>query len=364
MFSLKTIDVAIGVVLLYLLLTFAAATLLEMFSVIRNWRAQMLHDAIGNMLQHSSLASVDDIYDHPQILALCRNDAAFSWIDVVERFGWTPKHGGTPPSYIPPTNFSGAVLETVLSHAAHGFELSPEGVVKALQHLLNNKADNLQNGHADATKPCKDDALRSLLRTTLATQGASIQAIRFAIEKWFNDTMDRASGWYKRRTQCCLLAIGLAIAYGGNVTTIAVARWLWQSDSARQAVVAAATDMVARGAGRPSQASGSETPPQSGVPSNSSNAGQGSQPSKASPPSPSELADKIVEIDRKIVDLQYPVGWQAAYLNNATKLSWLPEYIVCGLLTAIAISMGSTFWFDSLQNLIRIRGAGPKPSTR
>jgi hypothetical protein len=336
MLSVKTIDLAIGVVLLYLLLTFAASALLELLSVAANWRAQMLHDAVANMLQDSTLATVEDIYNNPQILALSRNNAAPSKFDFVDKFGWKPPrdgtpNGGTPPSYIPAASFSGAVLEAVLNRADGPFELSPDGVVKALRHLLTQKVHTSHKKCACCAKTCDEDALQSVLRTTLATQGASIQAIRFAIEKWFNDTMDRVSGWYKRRTQCCLLFIGLAIAYGGNVSTVEVARWLWQSDSARQAVVAAATEMAAKGLPQP-------------------------------PKTVDAMADRIVWVDRRIVDLQYPVGWKMAGLKDP--MSWLGGYLVGCLLTAIAISMGSTFWFDALQNLVKIRGAGPKPGGR
>jgi hypothetical protein len=34
------------------------------------------------------------------------------------------------------------------------------------------------------------------------------------------------------------------------------------------------------------------------------------------------------------------------------------------LVSAVAISMGSSFWFDALQSLIKIKGTGPKPVAR
>ncbi len=359
MFSLKTIDLAIGVVLLYLLLTFVASALLELFSMAANWRGQMLHDAIGNMLKNSTLATVEEIYSHPQILALCRGGAARSRLDLVERVGWKVDNGGTPPSYIPAATFSGAMLETVLNRAETEVELSPDGVVLALQILLKQKVHTSHTKCACCARSCEKDALQSVLRTTMATQGNSVQAVRFAIEKWFNDSMDRVSGWYKRRTQCCLLAIGIAIAYGANVSTIAVSRWLWQSDAARQAVVAAANEMVAKGQPQQAQGSGNQAPP----PGNALASG-----GSPAPATPEDLAKRIADVDRRVVELQYPVGWSASYLQPAAgqqpNRGWLPEYLVGGLLTAIAISMGSTFWFDALQNLLKIRGSGPKPSGR
>jgi hypothetical protein len=331
---LKTIDVAIGIALLYLMLTFAASAFVEMVSTICNWRAKMLHDAIVNMLGGSRLLYAEDIYENPLIQALGRKYAAKSWLDFTERFGWRPR-GTTPPSYIPPATFSAAVLEGIINKSGRAPDLSPEGMIQLLRPLLGDKTD----GEPDELH---HDALRSLLVTTLITQGGSIQAVRFAIEKWFNDTMDRASGWYKRRTQSFLLLIGLILAFSCNVDSIGVARWLWAGDAARQAVVTAATEYVRS----------NPLPPVS-QPVNSSTDG--------SPPKDlNNFASQLVTLDRRINSLQYPIGWPPAQ----TGIRWIAQYLLGGLITAIAISMGSTFWFNALQSLIQIRGTGPKPSAR
>jgi hypothetical protein len=33
------------------------------------------------------------------------------------------------------------------------------------------------------------------------------------------------------------------------------------------------------------------------------------------------------------------------------------------LITALAVSLGAPFWFDTLDTILNIRGAGPKPET-
>src|SRR5713226_6263449 len=138
MLPLKTVDVAIGIALLYLLLTFTASALVEMISTARNWRAKMLHDAIENMLMQSRLLQVDEIYDNPLVLALSRNGAAKSWLDFVERFGWHPANGGgTPPSYIPAATFSAAVLEGLINKAGVPPDLSPEVTVEIIRNILH-----------------------------------------------------------------------------------------------------------------------------------------------------------------------------------------------------------------------------------
>ena len=340
MVQLKAIDVAIGIAFLYLLITFGASAIVEFISTTLNWRAHMLHDAIENMLENSRFVAVRDIYNNPQVLALCRNNAAHSWVDLTERYGWR-SNGRTAPSYIPAATFSGAVLECLMNRALQSrgepLDLSPLSVVKLISNLLT----------AQTLAPCpctvpgpQDDALRSILMTTLATQGASIQGVRFALEKWFNDTMDRVSGWYKRRTQACLLMIGLLVAFGGNVSTIAVVRWLWQGDAARQAAIAAASEFIKEHPQTQTAAitKDNKEPPGPGV----------------------DIAMKIVDADAQVSALHYPIGWQGSKLT----VYWVLIYVFGALITALAISMGSTFWFDAIQSLINIRGAGPKPSTR
>ena len=205
--------------------------------------------------------------------------------------------------------------------------LSPEGFIKTLRQR--------------AAAGTGSHPLMSILRITLATQGTSIQAVKLAIEKWFNDSMDRASGWYKRRTQVWLLGLGLVIAVGGHVDTIGISRWLWSGDAARQAALAAAQ----------------------------SYAGKNNTAPTAAPADAQQLkkyfgdvANQIGDLDRQITNLQYPIGWYDASKNEIREVSL--QFVFGALITAIAISMGSTFWFDALQTLVKLRGTGPKPEGR
>jgi hypothetical protein len=338
---LKPLDVAIGLAFFFLLLTFVASALVEMVSNLRNWRAEMLYAAIDNMLKNSDLVTSENVYQNPQVKALSRNDAAKSWVDVFDRFGWRPPtedSAGTPPSYIPAGVFSAAILNKLNTSGAVP-ALSPEQSLQTLQALLTAKPP----------KGVGKDALRSVLTTTLATQGASVQALRVAIEKWYNDTMDRTSGWYKRRTQTCLLMIGLLVALGANIDTLTVTSWLWQGDAAREAVVSAAADYV-KNHPMPVGAVKAVTPA----------AKASAPPALPVQPTVASYGAQLVEADRQLLALQYPVGWPHADEGAL----WILKYLAGCLITAIAISMGSSFWFDSLQNLIKLRGAGPKPGPR
>jgi len=344
--SLKTLDVAIGTVFLFLLLTFIASAILEFISRTMNWRAKNLYAAIASMLEGSELVTPAVFVDNPMIVALGRDSRFISRFDILERMGWRPPNKRVPPSYIPPAIFSGAVLEVLLREAAvhlsaeqRPVDLSPDGAITAIRLVVGAQLDS-------------SDALSSVLITTLATQGSSIQAVRLALEKWFNDTMDRASGWYKRRTQSVLLAFGLITAFACNIDTIAVVQWLWKSDAARQAVLVAATNYEKQGS-----------------PGSKPVAGYGSDD-----PNYTKMATRVAGADQTIYELQYPVGWNINGKPSELLLrSWslerrdhsqLSQYLLGCLLTAIAISMGSTFWFGALESLINIRSSGPKPPAR
>jgi hypothetical protein len=349
--TLKALDTAIGVVLLYLLLTLGASVLVEVISNLRNWRGRMLYDAIGNMLEGNGLIKGKDLYDSPFIVTLGRQGAAWSLLDLFEPFGWRPfvnepftaekkcfwkkrrPKKGTQPSYIPSSAFASALLyaictrqpEASTDNAQSGAQL-PEWQTTA--PISPDTTLNLLDKRI-GTLPDKS-ALWAVIGTVLATQARSVQSVRLALEKWFNDTMDRVSGWYKRRAQVCLLLMGLLMSYGGNIDTIAISNWLWQSDVARQAIVSAASDIAKTNATH-------VVPPETPM---------------------STLATQVIEAEHIAADKEYPMGWS---LERRTHLN-LGSYLVGCLISAIAISMGSSFWFDALQNIIKLRGAGPRPT--
>src|ERR1700688_5761 len=67
-----------------------------------------------------------------------------------------------------------------------------------------------------------------------------VNKVQDSIEAWYNSSMDRVAGWYKRRSQIFILAIGFVLAIGMNADCIVIAQRLSRDASLRQAVVAMA----------------------------------------------------------------------------------------------------------------------------
>lgn len=152
------------------------------------------------------------------------------------------------------------------------------------------------------------------------------------IEQWFNDSMTRCGGWYKRWTQKVLLGIAMVIVIGANVDTLSLAKRFMRDNALRASIVTAAEKTIQNDAANPTK-------------------------------DDQARQDFLKEADK----LNLPLGWvsDAADPNKTdqipqTKVGWLMKLL--GLAISIfAISLGAPFWFDILSKVVNLRGAGTPP---
>ncbi|HEY4148739.1 MAG TPA: hypothetical protein VGM41_07415 [Chitinophagaceae bacterium] len=152
---------------------------------------------------------------------------------------------------------------------------------------------------------------------------------RKKLEDWFQQTMDRASGWYKKQTQVMLFLLGLILSISFNVDTIAICRVLSKDKEARQQLVNMAIQK--------------NTDLQAAV-----NAAKNKQDS-----------DDVLYKTYKDLNGDTNKANDILGLGNKQDPGFLSAIGI--LLTALAISLGSPFWFDLLNKFIQLRGTGPKP---
>jgi hypothetical protein len=345
---LKAIDVAIGMAFLYLLLTLIASALVELVSTVRNWRGQMLSGGVHKLLR-GTIVRPQDFCTSPFIEALARMPRGRSW-----------RKFPALPAYIPATAFSNAVVSLLWKQCVQRdpdlAPASPEDTARAIGRALTgrrifSKADESseeRRRHKEAPLAAETDALRVVVETALATEGPSIQGVRQALEKWYNEAMDRLTGDYKRRTQAWLLGIGVLGSFTGNIDSINVVKWLWAGDAARQAVVASAAEFSK------SHRSESEAAKQI------DQAKDDEARKNAIDKQLTAMAADVATASEALTSSQFPFGWHRMKVT----LKWLLQYVIGCLVSGIAISVGSTFWFDALQALVKIRGTGPRPTTR
>ena len=208
------------------------------------------------------------------------------------------------------------------------------------------------------------DSLRLIVKdaeASLATDGDYLNTVLTKTENWFDHTMDRLEGWYKRRTGRIALVVGILLALVLNVDTFQVATALWKEPALRQTIVAQAEKVTPEQLESEFGASG-------------------------------DLTTQVRQFSDKLTDeLQLPVGWrfrnEEGLCIPAPKI-FVPEkwenykfgilasdgscrsdFFSLGIkvlgifITGIAAAQNSSFWFDSLDKLINVRNAGKKPTS-
>lgn len=214
--------------------------------------------------------------------------------------------------------------------------------------------------------------------------------------------MDRANGWYKNQSRLMLFFLGLFLAYQFNVDTIAIYNLLAKDKTARDNMVQLAIASKPKYDELKKQLI--DSPPGSSAIKNadtSLNAGKDTviiTRIAVVPDSTLEAAKQTVMTDIDKAGSIAALGWpdkdscricdslkrelackgakdsslakqlqadiekyNATYNCSGNPYQKKSTRWVGWLLTALAISLGATFWFDMLNKLISLRSAGNKP---
>jgi hypothetical protein len=308
MFSMPILDVAIGLSFFYLLLGLICSTVNEMIASWLKTRARFLDLGIGRILAGDSELK-HKLYQHHLIKSLAESDRAIC------------------PSYIPADKFATALLD-ILS-----------GLDKPVSDM-----DAIRAG-AQATNT---DLQRSLKALIDASGDAAV--LHQKIETWFNESMDRVSGWYKRNAHRNTLLLATGVTLVLNADTVNVSKTLWTSPTMRAAVVESAKQRTQEGELLPMV---EYNDPQDSNKPNAVNV----------PTSPEE---GLTAVEQQ--QLGQLTGWASDWTRlgavqnkfaGAGGILW--DHWIGWVLTIIAVSLGAPFWFDTLNRFMNIRNAGRSP---
>lgn len=330
----QILGVVLGLGSVFFILSVFASHLQEMLSAFMTKRATQLEDAIKAMLRDPDI--VTRFFAHPLIQSSATNNPRNSL------FG--SRSGNPRPSYIPSATFA-KVLQSVL-----GTWYAPSAATLT-----------------DVIKAVPESSLKRALSTVLIGATDQVKADA-AIQQWFDDTMARMSGVYKRHTQRSLFMFGFVLAVIVNANVVHMTSVLWSSADVRNQ----AETLAEQYAHDPACAAQKTAEDQQKV---------------CGPTTWGTLNTQLANL---------PVGWtgeQAKTWENSVKPlvglfkkdranaagnqttapdgapssiphdTLLPLFLtLLGWLgTAVAVSFGSGFWFDLINQVVNLRLSGPKP---
>ena len=319
--NLAVLEVAIGLAFVYLLLAILASSLYEALSAALNLRGKTLWEGIDALLRGGDpLADSEGV----QVAAALRKHplVAGTMADGFGARGLLRWIRGRPPtdaagqarlpSYLAGPTFAIALMDTLRQrHGGRFLFADAASLVAAL--------------------PSGSGLRRSLDVLVEQAQGDA-DALRRGIEQWFDASMERVSGWYKRRSQVVLTVIGLMLAVSINVDSIVLAQRLWTEPILRAALAQQAEQYVKANAGQFKSGNGEAV-----------SAGQRKDASDAL---------------QALSATKLPIGWPTSRAPSCADLLLLA---LGWIITGIAAGLGAPFWFDALSKLVSLRASGAVP---
>ncbi|HCU52911.1 MAG TPA: hypothetical protein DIC36_01040 [Gammaproteobacteria bacterium] len=311
------LQVILGLAVVYLLMCMFTSGTQELVSRLLNQRGKYLRENLQSLLPDRWIYL--RVINHPVVSGLYR--------DVPAR--------GVPPSYIPSRNFAQALIDVLVCRHQSVGSAPAYDIDAARAAVYDARNKDLAAGHA---------------LTPILARAKTMEEALSGVEKWFESSTARLSGWYKARAQKLLFLIGLGVAVVLNVDTIQITQALSASESVRTAVSQAAEWHVQATSGADAEAVRNELNQlaQAGLPVGY--ACLGSQQRSATTGTNAGSPDLATIINR--------------CRGNFEKIGtgeWVLK-IMGWLLTALATALGAPFWFDLVNRFVNLRSSGNRPA--
>jgi hypothetical protein len=295
MFGSTVLEVAVGLALVYLLLSLMCSSINEFFTRMMDWRSKDLEAGIKSLLGdlRTNQGDVSALfYTNPLIRGLIQG-------------------GVLKPTYIPSVTFRQALLDIVAP---------PSGA---------NPRDLPAIRQGVAALP--DSQMKTTLLGLIDAAAADLEKAHKHLEQWFDNAMEAVSARYQRWANTLLFGVVILVCVVMNADSLRLSTDLWKNPALRDSLVAGAEQVAKQ----------------------SPQGGDGAVQAKKT------VAEIRGEIDKLII----PVGWTLAEWNEFENGDWPTKMkkIVGILFSAVAVSLGATFWFDLLNKLVNLRAAAAKP---
>lgn len=371
MLDSQIIDVAIGMIFVFSLLSILVTQINTLILNVLNLRARQLKEGLINLVSDKELQA--KMLAHPLIRMVeetVRPQEKLNRQEQSDIIEMKP----TKVTYIAPSTFVEALLSLLTSESDASIFLTLTDAINALpnddtkvllreavrdfrsfgttdtrqirqlilqlpnethKQILSYALEEVENSLGrlparngqlipllEGIRKVKDPAFRDAINTVLIT-AQNLDDARAKLQNWFNDGMDRISDLYKRRIQYVSLIVGFILALIMNVDTFQLANAFWEDPNLRQAVAATAKrninqleQQIAQTPTAIAAPSTGDIPPQpETLPEVPGTTVENSVEQKAESQAAAEAAvqqssQQVSDTVQKLIDLQLPIGWE------------------------------------------------------
>lgn len=403
MTGIAILDVAIGLVVVYLLLGLLCTVAGEWIAQIFRLRARTLRQGIETLLADRKFRRVtESLYRHPIVVGLGQGERDPSYISgpiFAKAFlSETEKRLSAIADDITPDRFIGNIdrilgkFEQLKTEIVRKGEIVAQRMSEAEQVLdqLRQRERALRKGNAtpgelataegqlstgeDVVKNARrenDDYVRDYLgyagsmkakvsqieaeqicyrhvaevmRSFVGAEGGTLAEVEGHLARWYDEAMGRVAGWYRRKIAAVLMGLAALVAVAFNADTIGMARAVWVDHEVRD-VIRRAADSAAQRCSLAEIRAGT-----------------------AAACSTDEVV-RTIEARRRL-----PVGWHAdaaplgRVCAEGPARACSPEpldyvlWLVGLILSILAIWFAAIFWFDLLKRFVSLGSAGRPPA--
>ncbi len=283
MFNSTILEVGIGLIFCFCAVSLIVSSLNEALASLLKLRGKYLLAGIKTLLNDPGMRGLAlELYNHAQ---------------------FHPNGGGTAlnekqlenkPSYVAPRQFALALMDILQNRAGASLDLG-----SAIQAL-------------------PDAQLRQALNGMYVRAAGDLSQMEAELGCWFDSSMQRLAGEYKRTLQLWTVAFGLLVAMVMNIDALHLFQVLWVHPALVQGISA------------------------------------------------DQLANAHVAVDQLSVT-ELPIGWDKPPFileQGQWRLAYGKQQLALmaagWLITALTTLFGAPFWFDLLQRATSLRGSGPK----
>lgn len=328
MFDSPIIDLAIGLFLLFAILATITSAIAESISRFIGLRGAYLVKGLRSLVDGTADGASTQLialFGDSHILqaqgTVDENTTSRLEADQQPR-NWSTKR--SLPAYIPGRSVVAAIMRRVTPADASA-NPSMQDIITGIDDL-------------------DDSALKGQLGELAKSAAGDVEKFKQSVGSWYDDHMDRVSGWYKRRIRIITGVIGAILVIGLNIQVFSFAQSLYTDQTLRESTVTqavAASDCGNLDPGECLRSARDELDQlQPGLP-----LGWG------------RVAD--------CADVQCNF-WEAhgflSPTDGASSDAWRIATVVLGWIVLIfALLPGSRFWFDLINRFNSMRLTGPKP---